>query len=356
MRYSILIPVYNVEAYIENCLETVFDQTYRNYEVVLVDDGSTDCSGQICDKYKEKYPDICKVLHKENAGLISARREGIRLAESDYCIFVDSDDFVETTLLETVDNYISRHEDVDMLLYSYRYHRNGKRAERYPVAAMSGQLWEGTAKKAVYEKFITTTAFTSIWTKAIKTSILKEDPTDYTQYYKYNMSEDILQALYPLTAAKKIMYIDDVLYNYRINDESISRSFYPATIKNKSTLHVYKKIEEYLPLWGMDTLDTRNKLKARWFNDFMYMMSRYYESAETEDDKTAILQYNWDDFLPEEAFHKDNQYENESYKKLYSWLKTQDYKAIERYFKRKHYIQKYKKVKREIKSCLKREK
>lgn len=356
MKFSILIPVYNVGQYLEECLQTVFHQTYDNYEVIIVDDGSTDRSGIICDQFMQKYPQKCRVIHKKNQGLLAARREGIAAATGEFCIFVDSDDYVELNLLETIYHYLKRDEQIDVLLYSFQYVRNGKIAERYHVVWEDGSKWDGESKKEVYEKLACTSHITSIWTKAIRTSILKEDSTNYEKYYGKDMSEDILQSIYPITAARKIMYTDKVLYNYRINEKSISRSFYPATLQKKNTLHVYGEIVSRLSQWGLENLEIKDKLNARWFNDFMYMMSKYYESAQRKEDRQAIIAFNWKDMLPEYAYDLDNPYENEDYKKLYVWLQEKNASAISFYFARKKCYQKLKKWKKVLRTWRKRKK
>lgn len=354
MKFSILIPVYNVEQYLEECLQTVFHQTYDNYEVIIVDDGSTDRSGIICDQFMENNPEKCRVIHKQNQGLLAARREGIAAATGEFCVFVDSDDYVELNLLETIENYLKTDEQIDVLLYSFQYVRNGKVAERYHVVWEDGSKWEGESKKEVYEKLACTSYIASIWTKAIRTSILKEDSTNYEQYFGKDMSEDILQSIYPITAARKIMYTDKVLYNYRINDESISRSFYPATLQKKNTLHVYGEIVSRLSEWGLNNREINDKLKARWFNDFMYMMSKYYESAQRKEDRQAIIAFDWKSMLPENAYDPENPYENENYKKLYRWLEEKNIHAISIYFARKRCYQKLKKWKKVLRAWGKR--
>ena len=120
MKFSILVPVYNVEKYLEQCVESLLNQTYDGeYEIILVDDGSTDSSGTICDRYAVSNSDKIKVIHKENGGHSSARREAIKNATGKYTLFCDSDDFVESTLLETVDNIINDYPDTDMVMYSF---------------------------------------------------------------------------------------------------------------------------------------------------------------------------------------------------------------------------------------------
>ena len=109
---SVVIPVYNVEKYLIRCLESVILQTYRNLEIVLVDDGSTDNSGKICDEYAERDSRI-KVIHKENGGLSDARNVGIKSASADYIVFIDSDDYVKNVYVQSLVEIALRY-DVDI--------------------------------------------------------------------------------------------------------------------------------------------------------------------------------------------------------------------------------------------------
>ena len=96
---SIIVPVYNVDQYLENCIESILNQTFKDYELILIDDGSTDKSGEICDKYEKKDNRI-KVIHKYNGGLSSARNAGLDLACGKYIGFVDSDDSIHPEMYE----------------------------------------------------------------------------------------------------------------------------------------------------------------------------------------------------------------------------------------------------------------
>lgn len=203
MKFSILVPVYNVERYLAECIDSILKQSFKDYEIVLVDDGSTDSSGAICEDYANAYSDKIKVIHKKNQGLISARRVGINEAKGEFCVFVDSDDFVEKDLLETIEQYLCQEGDIDIVMYTFKYYKNGIKYPRSIEIANDGEIWDKERKKELYEKIAFSNIFNSIWTKAIRTSILKSDPTDYTLYYGKNMAEDLLQILYPLTVAKK---------------------------------------------------------------------------------------------------------------------------------------------------------
>ena len=98
-KISVIVPVYNVEKYIRRCVDSILNQTYKNFELLLVDDGSPDSCGRICDEYS-KVDDRIKVIHKENGGLSSARNAGIKKSSGDYLNFVDSDDWLETDYVE----------------------------------------------------------------------------------------------------------------------------------------------------------------------------------------------------------------------------------------------------------------
>lgn len=346
MKFSILVPVYNVEEYLEQCVDSLLSQTYKgDYEIVLVDDGSTDSSGQICDKYAENHPEKVKVVHKRNEGLVSARQAGIEVATGEYSLFVDSDDFVELNLLETVSDCMYRNDNPDMVIYSFRYYSDGKTTDRKTTLATGEMVFTADNKKEIYEAIISTTYITSLWTKALKTEILKNDPTDYSLYYDKNMAEDWFRSIHLLTAAEKIIYINVPLYNYRTNPESISRSYRPETISKKNTLYVYDRLMEYLPKWNMDTVEYHQKLKARWLNETMYTFSMYYENVSLSDRK-AVLNFDWNSMLPQEVTGSiENPFENKTSRELYNFIVNKNHFKIKMHFAYKCLYKKYRQIK-----------
>jgi len=114
-RFSVIIPVYNVRDYLDECIQSVLHQTFQNYEIIIVDDGSTDGSEYICDKYKGEN---VKVFHKKNEGPLLARIDAIKLAKGEFCIFLDSDDTLELNCLETLNSLLLMHNDLDMIIYN----------------------------------------------------------------------------------------------------------------------------------------------------------------------------------------------------------------------------------------------
>ena len=115
LKFSIIVPVYNVQDYISECIDSIVSQTFPKYEIILIDDGSTDESGQICDKYADIYNNI-KVIHKTNGGLSDARNIGIEHAEGEYLIFVDSDDYIESKALKQFYHVLESANNPDILI------------------------------------------------------------------------------------------------------------------------------------------------------------------------------------------------------------------------------------------------
>lgn len=331
MKFSILVPVYNVEKYLEQCVESLLNQTYKgDYEIILVDDGSTDSSGVICDRYAENNPDRIRVVHKENGGHTSARLEAIKNATGEYSLFCDSDDFVECNLLETVDGVLNNNPNTDMVMYSFCYYENGKKRDRNLSVFDGTEIFEGPAKKKLYEFLIMTPYLNSLWTKAIKTTILQQDPTDYSKILDKDIAEDAFASIYLISESNRIINIDSPLYNYRIIAGSISRSCDIAKLSRKNTLYVYDRFMEYLPKWGMNDDEHIQKLHASWLNGTMYAFKQYYENSK---DKKAVLNYDWSSMLPKDYnVQSSNPYENKVYKKLYLDLSEKKFCKVRFYF------------------------
>ena len=118
IKYSIIVPVYNVEKYLGKCLNSLVNQKNDNYEIIIVNDGSTDNSQKIIDVYEKKYPKLIKSFEKENGGLSSARNYGIDNSNGKYLLFVDSDDYVSDNYLEVLDDSVNINNP-DILVFNY---------------------------------------------------------------------------------------------------------------------------------------------------------------------------------------------------------------------------------------------
>lgn len=120
MRFSVIVPVYNVENYVLDCLNSIDSQSFDDYEIIVIDDGSTDESGRICDEYA-KNNDKVRVYHKENSGLSSTRNYGISVSRGEYLVFVDSDDFIEKDSLKRINEVINEETDVVLTRLIQKY-------------------------------------------------------------------------------------------------------------------------------------------------------------------------------------------------------------------------------------------
>ncbi len=347
MKFSILVPVYNVEKYLEQCVESLLSQTYEGaYEIILVDDGSTDSSSVLCDRYAEKYPQTIKVIHKENQGLISARDVGIAEAQGEYCIFVDSDDFVECTLLQVVAEEIEKNNLPDMVIYSFQYYDDGKTTKR--KVDIPNKTYCEKEKSCFYESLISSPVFKSLWTKAVKTMILKNDPNDYSKYYGKDMGEDWLRSIHIFTEANSIVCRNIPLYNYRTNQSSISKSFSVEKIGKQNMVHIYAHILNYLPQWSMYDEVHIEKLKLSWLNETIYTFSKFYENAKINVERIAVVDYDWSSFLPHDFSVEELKNQNTVQCKLYKLIIQKKYLAIRIFFIKKSGYKKYRKLKSRV--------
>ena len=129
-KFSIIIPCYNIEKYISKTLESVFNQTFKDFEIILINDGSKDNTGEILDDYSKKYKRI-KVVHKENEGVSEARNIGIRNATGEYIYFLDGDDLIESTLLERA-NEVFKNDKIEIFSFGFNMvYEDGKIKRRY---------------------------------------------------------------------------------------------------------------------------------------------------------------------------------------------------------------------------------
>ena len=216
---SIVVPVYNVEKYVGECIDSLINQTHTNIEIIVIDDGSTDRSGEICERYALEDGRIT-VIHKENGGLSSARNRGIELMQGDYCCFVDSDDVVADSYIECL---LDTAEDEGADIATCSYTRNIKDlGDRFPK-----QIINVDAHKALEFIFSEKTMTTSAWGKLYKASFWED--VRFPEGYIY---EDYATIYKIILKAKKITIIPWKLVFYRPNPRSITGTeFYPKRMQ-----------------------------------------------------------------------------------------------------------------------------
>ncbi|MCM1103031.1 MAG: glycosyltransferase [Clostridium sp.] len=214
---SVIIPVYNVEKYIERCLDSVVSQTYTNLEIILVDDGSTDSSGDICDHYKQKDRRI-HVIHKRNGGLSSARNVGLRAAAGDYIAFVDSDDFVHPTMYERMLERLVE-TDSDMVVSEICKIDKGELEDfRFPSNEHLQGGYTCLEGRDVFIRLSDEDDIATVvqWNKLYKNSVMRG-----IEYPDGRVHEDVYVIHKELYNCSKVTYMDTALYYYVQRKNSI---------------------------------------------------------------------------------------------------------------------------------------
>lgn len=211
---SIIIPVYNIEDYVSECIESVIAQTYNNIEIILVDDGSTDSSRKICDKYAKKDNRII-VVHKENGGLSDARNVGINTAKGSYLGFVDGDDLVAPDMYQRlIEEAIVTDSDIATCKFDY-YDKNlntNKKNNEKVLDVCDGFC----AIKYLFNDLI---CGNYAWNKLYKAALFKD-----TEYPKGKYFEDIFTTYKLFLKANKVVLLNDSLYYYRVRDKQITNA------------------------------------------------------------------------------------------------------------------------------------
>ena len=247
MRFSIILPIYNVEKYLKECVDSILKQTFRDYEIILVDDGSTDGSPELCDKLAETY-DFIRVIHKANGGAADSRNVGLKSAIGDYIIFIDSDDFILSEhFLEDVNNSFS--ENVDMVLYKYsKFFDDTKNLAECNFSYESAKLKENYADK-IYELVKADAFFGMAWIRAIRKDIILDNQI----FFETGLTGEDMDWNYELMLnVSNIELLDNIYIAYRQRSGSVTASY---KIKNlEDFIHIVEVWSEKLRFIENDTL------------------------------------------------------------------------------------------------------
>lgn len=213
IKYSVIIPVYNVEKYLKQCVNSILAQTEKDFEMILVDDGSTDNSGRICDEYADA-DDKISVIHQKNGGLSAARNSGINIAVGEYLVFLDADDYLDIGALEHLSRVIGTHNYDVIVNRADRYDEKEERI--YPCSYL---LDEGSFKKhspiQLYQELLHQKTFTfTAWIFVVSRSFLLDKELFF---YPGLLHEDELWTPYLMLQAKKIGCNNNHFYYYRVN-------------------------------------------------------------------------------------------------------------------------------------------
>ena len=216
--FSVLVPVYNAERWLGACIESVLGQSYPHFELLLVDDGSSDASGAICDEYAARDPRI-RAFHKENGGQLSARVCALSHRTGDYCVFLDADDTLVPHALETLRAAIDL-SGADCVIYGIRWDRPEGVAHLSSPAEMCNRLI--TDRREALRHLLLNEAYHSVCRKCTRASCF--DGRDYGAFYHIRSAEDLIQSVEIMENARSFWFLPDELYLYRYNDASVTHT------------------------------------------------------------------------------------------------------------------------------------
>ena len=292
MKISVLVPVFNVELYLADCIESVIKQTHNDFELVLVDDGSTDKSYDICVQYVARYPNQIKVITIPNGGPLKARVVAMEEAVGDVFVFLDADDCLKNDALEKINNSFER-ESCDMVMF------NTGECFDFPTISVkhnlrNGKVWECEDKKEIYHQIIGGKIPNNVCTKAVRASCAKVPDWFYDCNAKHG--EDLLMSVHLLTNCKKIVFIAEGLYFYRNRPGSAIHSFNPQ--RTQSIKIVHTELEKYIDIWKMPELKPlHNARKVRGWIENVKLFIRCRKSMSREELKREFRNMSQDPYF-----------------------------------------------------------
>ncbi len=247
MKISIIIPVYNTEKYIERCLESIINQTYKEIEIIIVNDGSTDDSLKIINQYIKKDSRII-VINQENYGGIIARKNGVERSSGEYCLIIDSDDWLELNTIEILEQYVKKYNNPNIIKFRFISEPNKAKQKKLLNIDKNEAIVD---KKEIYNILMYSSEFNNIWNSLVKKEMLNFN--DSFIYEKIvHKGEDLQINLQLLLNTDKYLIVNDVLYHYYNNPSGITNKMNPNKYMNnildllylnKKRIDVAKKLE-----------------------------------------------------------------------------------------------------------------
>lgn len=258
-KVSIIVPIYNVEKYLDRCMQTLINQTLQDIEIIMVDDGSPDNCPKLCDEYAQKDNRI-KVIHKKNGGLSDARNVGLNIATGEYVAFIDSDDYTSTEAYETLYNK-AKETNADIVYAGFKYQNADGSIDKCFLLDHTFDNHDAIIKflsSMIYDKKPRkNTIWMSVWNGIYKREILEKNRISFKSEREY-LSEDILFHTQLIPLCKKIVCIPKTFYNYCYNGISLTRKF--NTKKIDSNFHLYEALINTVKIYGLSNIQWRISL------------------------------------------------------------------------------------------------
>lgn len=282
-KLSIIVPVYNAEDYLEQCLQSISFQSYKKWECLLVDDGSTDNSGLICDRMAELDNRFC-VLHKENGGVSSARNLGIKEAKGEWIIFVDADDFIGEAYLQGLIGPLLEGNQLDFVHGGCTNYENG----RISSVNQEYEYYIGEDKGRLFRSFRGL-----VVSKLFRTSILREKELLFDEGMK--IAEDMAFTMDYLFFVNSYAFVSEKSYYYRRDNENSAthkKKWHGYDQYRQSFIHLYQATVDYTKKFGIKENDYKLRYEQRANHYYEMLRSLYHDSHITRKKRMQIMKDN----------------------------------------------------------------
>ena len=287
---SVVVPIYNVEKYLTKCIDSIINQTYKNLEIILVDDGSPDNCGKICDEYKRKDSRIV-VYHQSNKGVSASRNFGLSKSNGEYVIFVDSDDILNKNMIEVLHKNIKYYK-ADISVCGYNYIEKNYVVNVYNTK----KIIQYTKKEGLVSFFNENSFGVGIWNKLFKKEIIKN--VFFDENIKVN--EDKKYLFDVIMKSNKIIYEDQCLYNYIKRMDSVSGEKFSS--KKLDIIKVNDYIEKQLKKMEVNDKNIEISFKK---NKLIYLIRLIREFKLSADDKEYRDNYHYIKSIFNSAYSKE---------------------------------------------------
>lgn len=278
VKISVIVPVYNVENYIRKCLDSIINQTFKEFELIVVNDGSTDQSLEIVKNYESKYDNII-IINKQNEGQGVARNKALEICKGEYIAFVDSDDYIEPNMLKDMYNK-SLEKDLDIVICNYKFvNVNGDKMRDDNIVLNENEIIDNI--ECVKRFLVTNTIEGFSWNKLFKRKLFYTSNVRYPEKMKY---EDIPTIVSLIVNANRIGFINKEFYNYLIRENS--------TTSTKTIGNTKDYIEAHIMVGGILHKNNINSLE----NEYEYFYAKRIVNAvrgflKTNNNKEENIQF-----------------------------------------------------------------
>lgn len=326
-KVSIIIPIYNVEKYIDKCVQSARNQTLQDVEIILVDDESPDRCPQMCDEYAKKDSRI-KVVHKKNGGLGFARNSGLEVATGEYVTFLDSDDFVDLNTYEELTKYLDSY-NADVIYYKLNRFKDDNEVEKTQLSTKIDCIENERIKDLMLDIIASDLSISaehrincSSCTAIYRLSVLKGNNVSFHSEREL-ISEDLIFNIDVLKHCKKALLNNTIFYHYRLNAESLTNTIRLDRVEKN--LELYNYINRHLTSWGLDYSTGQERASRMFIGYTRSFMGPVLKSKLPLKEKLIwlekVLSYPiWEEF-----------YKNFKWKKLPLYAKVHFYAMAKRY-------------------------